>query len=282
MNQLVQIGNSQDANGDYLFSGFSSRTQPFVQTAGAVAYAGDQGQRVISVAPGETIATGDAGSAVFQQIPSGNGTFAVAANATNTGTLVAGATTVTNLSAWDGGTYSIQFTAPDTYQVLDSSNAVVSSGSYSGDAGTIAFKGVQIDLTGTPKTGDTYSVGPSTTRDVFATIKDIADALDTPVANGTDLAALNERINRALDNLDQASSRLLETQAGIGARMNVLDQQKTVNAGTAVQLKATLSGVQDIDYASAASRLSQQSISLQAAQQSFVKVQGLSLFNFLR
>ena len=49
----------------------------------------------------------------------------------------------------------------------------------------------------------------------------------------------------------------------------------------ALQLKETLSDVQDLDYAEAISRLNLQLVALQAAQQTFVRVQGLSLFNFL-
>jgi len=37
-----------------------------------------------------------------------------------------------------------------------------------------------------------------------------------------------------------------------------------------------------LDYAQAASRLNMQMTGLQAAQQSYVKVQGLSLFNYLK
>jgi flagellar hook-associated protein 3 FlgL len=43
-----------------------------------------------------------------------------------------------------------------------------------------------------------------------------------------------------------------------------------------------LSEVQDLDYAEAASRLNRELLSLEAAQQTFVRVQGLTLFNFLR
>jgi flagellar hook-associated protein 3 FlgL len=47
------------------------------------------------------------------------------------------------------------------------------------------------------------------------------------------------------------------------------------------QLELTRSTIEDLDYAEAASRLSQQSVTLQAAQQAFVRVQGLNLFNYL-
>jgi len=48
-----------------------------------------------------------------------------------------------------------------------------------------------------------------------------------------------------------------------------------------LQLEVTRSSIEDLDYAEAASRLSLESIVLQAAQQAFVKVQNLNLFNFL-
>jgi len=48
-----------------------------------------------------------------------------------------------------------------------------------------------------------------------------------------------------------------------------------------VQLKTTLSTTQDLDYAEAISRLELEQVGLQAAQQSFTRIQGLSLFNYL-
>ena len=43
-----------------------------------------------------------------------------------------------------------------------------------------------------------------------------------------------------------------------------------------------ITGEMSDDFAEAISRLEQQRISLQAAQQSFVRIQGLSLFDYLR
>jgi len=43
----------------------------------------------------------------------------------------------------------------------------------------------------------------------------------------------------------------------------------------------TRSTIEDLDYAEAASRLSQQSVTLQAAQQAFVRVQDLNLLNYI-
>jgi len=48
-----------------------------------------------------------------------------------------------------------------------------------------------------------------------------------------------------------------------------------------VQLSETLSGIQDVDYAEVISSLTQQLFGLEASQQAFARMQGLSLFRFL-
>lgn len=279
--QLVQLANTRDASGEYLFAGNATRTQPFVQGPGGVSYVGDQGQRAIAIASGQTLASGDPGSDVFQNIPAGNGYFSIAAAPGNTGTAVSGATTMSDAGQWDRGSYQIRFTAPNAYEVRDASNAVVASGSYtSGD--TIAFRGVQIGFTGTPAAGDSYAVSPSGSKDMFSTLADIADALEAPNFTAHDTAVMNERIGRAVQNLDQAGNRIVDVRARVGSRLNTADDQQKINGGVGVDLKALLSQVQDTDYASAVSSLNLQMTGLQAAQAAYVKVQGLSLFNFLK
>jgi flagellar hook-associated protein 3 FlgL len=281
LSQLVSLANTRDADGEYIFAGNATRTQPFVQSGGSVSYAGDQGQRSIAIAPGQTIATGDPGSDVFQNIPNGNGTFAVSASPANTGTAVSGATSVTDLSAWDGGAYQIRFTALDAYEVVDAANAVVASGSYaSGDA--ISFRGVSVGFSGTPAAGDSYGVAPSTSKDIFSTLSDIAAALEAPNFTPHDASLVSEQLGRSIENLDRASDRIVDVRARIGARLNTTDDQSNLNAGVGVDLKSALSKVQDTDYASAVSTLNLQMTGLQAAQAAYVKVQGLTLFDFLK
>jgi len=46
-------------------------------------------------------------------------------------------------------------------------------------------------------------------------------------------------------------------------------------------LQENRSTLEDLDYAEAVSRFERQLLALQASQQSFVKIEGLSLFNYL-
>ena len=64
---------------------------------------------------------------------------------------------------------------------------------------------------------------------------------------------------------------------GIGRAEIQVDTNEAFN----YQLKETLSGLQDLDYAEAISRLNIQMLALQAAQQTFAKTQTMSLFNYL-
>jgi flagellar hook-associated protein 3 FlgL len=74
---------------------------------------------------------------------------------------------------------------------------------------------------------------------------------------------------------------VLEIRAGVGARLNAIDSEKAVNEDFSVHLSEALSKVKDVDLVEAISLLNEQLAGLQAAQQSFVRVQNLSLFNFL-
>lgn len=279
--QLVALGNTKDGQGEYIFSGSRTTTQPFTIDGTTVSYGGDQSQRMVAAAPGLQVATGDSGSDVFMAIRGGNGTFVASAGATNTGTAVIGATSVTDASAWDGGNYTVNFTSPTTYEIHDAADptgTALSTGTYTGTSGTINFKGAQLNVTGTPAAGDSFAVGPSSSQDVFSTIAGIISAFEAPGGG----AAMNNQVNAQLQNLDQAATSFLDTRTKIGARMNTLDQQTDIGSDTKLQYDTTLSNLQDLDYASAASKFTQQQTALEASQQAFVKMQNLSLFNYLK
>ena len=84
-----------------------------------------------------------------------------------------------------------------------------------------------------------------------------------------------------IKNLDNALEKVINTRASIGLRLNEIDSLQAAGDNVSLQLKSTLSQLQDTDYNKAASELAQQNLMLQAAQQSFVKVTNLSLFNYL-
>jgi flagellar hook-associated protein 1 FlgK len=87
------------------------------------------------------------------------------AAAANTGTGAASASVVTNPSTWVPGTYKISFTSATQYQVTDSTNAVIGTGTYTSGT-SITFNGASVTLTGAPATGDTFNVGAASSANV--------------------------------------------------------------------------------------------------------------------
>lgn len=279
---LVAIGNTTDVDGRHLFGGFAERTTPFtIDATGAVTYNGDQGQRQVQISETRFVITGDSGAEIFQRIRTGNGTFALATGGANTGTGVLGAGTVTDPAAYVADDYTINFLTPTTYEVRDGANTVVTTGTYAPPEQSLAFRGMDIELDGAPAAGDTFSVVPSAQRDVFAIVNDVIAALEVPMISSASRASVNSALGQRLVDLDNALAHVIDARAEIGARVRAVDQEETLGLEFNGYLSEALSQVRDLDYAEALSLLSQQMFGLEAAQQSYARTQGLSLFKFL-
>lgn len=183
LDSLLQTSNSKDANGEYLFSGFKTDTEPFSDAgSGNFVYAGDQGQRSLQVGPKRQIVTGDAGDDIFLKVDDGA-----------------------------GGVSSM-----------------------------------------------------------FQAVYDFATDLDA-----------NSSSTSTITRMDSALESVMNTRAAVGSRMNMLDNQRNANDGFSLVLQENRASLEDLDYAEAVSRFEQQMLALQASQQTFVKIEGLSLFNYL-
>lgn len=279
---LLALANSTDVDGRFLFGGYNETTQPFSSSHGAaVVYNGDQGQRTLQVGDSRFVAINDSGAKVFQAIPGGNGTFALATSATNTGSATLGAGTVVDAAAWVADTYTISFDTATTFEVRDGANALVASGSFTPPQQSIAFRGIDVPIDGAPAAGDSFTVTPSASRDVFTTLDDTIGALTAPAGSVAGRAQLHSNIGQRLVDLDAAIAHMIDMRAEIGARVRALDQEEALGADYAVHLTSTLSSVRDLDYAAAISKLSQEMFGLEAAQRAFARTEELSLFRYL-
>ncbi|MGB0466189.1 MAG: flagellar hook-associated protein FlgL [Pontibacterium sp.] len=110
----------------------------------------------------------------------------------------------------------------------------------------------------------------------------LATVLETPVADESAREAMNTAMAKALDQLSAVAERNLEARTAIGSRINSLENTQTSNEDFKLYTQTTLSGIEDVDFARAVSELTLEEAVLQAAQATFVKIQELSLFNFIR
>lgn len=283
--QLQATANTQNAQGQFLFAGFSSSTQPFARGAtGAMTYLGDSGTTSVAINGGTSVQTGDPGSSVFMNIPGGNGTFTTAPG-TNTGTGVIDGGTVQNAAAFQPPqAYTITFTSPTTYSVAATATplTVLATGTYnSTNGGEISFNGVEVGITGAPATNDTFTVTPSTKTSVFDTLDNLVSSLNNAGSSSVARAQLASSLGASLQNVDQALNQVSNVSASVGARINLVSSvANTVNTNSTT-VSEQVSDISDLDFAKASAQYSQQLVALQAAEQSYAAVNGLSLFHFL-
>ena len=100
-------------------------------------------------------------------------------------------------------------------------------------------------------------------------------------AEPNNIGVFHDSMANVLNNLDRNLNNINDIRARVGARLNSTEDQANINDSSLLQVRETLSEIQDLDFAEAVSQLEQQRISLEAAQQSFIRIQSLSLFNFL-
>lgn len=284
LEQLQDIANRKDGNGEYLFAGFSTLTQPFAGAAsGNVVYSGDQGARLLQVGPTQRVADSHSGFDVFVNIAQGNGTFFTSATSTNTGSARISVGSVTDPTQWDPDNYTLTFTTATDWEITDTATPanVVASGTYnSGD--TIAFNGVQVVVSGEPAVGDSFHIDQSRSESVFDTLDRIVDILRAPANSATANAQLSTTLDRSLQQIDQASDHFLGIRGQVGARLSSLDTADAAREDLNIDIDSALSDLRDLDYAEALARMNQQLVGLQAAQLSYSKISQLSLFNYLR
>jgi flagellar hook-associated protein 3 FlgL len=281
--QLLALANSRDQSGNYLFAGFRSDSPPFSITSTGTQYLGDDGQRSIQIAADAQIITHDPGNRIFMAIPGGNGSFVTNFPSTNTGSLLVGATSSTSTALTE--TLRVDFTQataddPVTYEIFDSGGASLATGQYQENM-ILQIQGHSLELSGTPENGDYLELEPPVPADLFSRISAIAERLEQPVNGAVDSNLLSNDLARALESLDEASSHLSGIRSELGSRLQMLDTQRQVNEDFDLFLAEQVSAVTDLDYTEAISRLNLQLVGLEAAQQAYVKVQGLSLFNYI-
>jgi flagellar hook-associated protein 3 FlgL len=145
---------------------------------------------------------------------------------------------------------------------------------YSGDAGTrtlqiSATRQVQDRQNGFDVFMD-IDTGIGGKRNLFETISGIIASLEADTPDDT-----------YLDDLNLVQDHIADKRTQGGARLNSIEEQQSINADFVLALQTSLSQTEDLDLAEAVSRFEQELVALQAAQQTFNMVQGLSLFNYL-
>lgn len=118
-------------------------------------------------------------------------------------------------------------------------------------------------------------------NDVFATLNDIVNLLNTPITDATTQAAFSSGLANAINKMQTAVDNVMNVRADVGSKLNELDNLDISGQDRDLQYAKSLSDIQDLDYADALSEFSKNQTIMEAAQKSFSSTAQLSLFDFI-
>jgi flagellar hook-associated protein 3 FlgL len=283
--RLLELANSRDQAGNYLFAGSKLTTQPFADDPAGALYYGDQGVRSTQVSPSRTLTTGANGAELFLRVKTGNGIFTTQAAGTNTGTGVVDQGSVFDPSALTLDSFQIVFAvagSTTTYDVVNTTTATtVSSGNAFVSGTSIQIAGKQVAITGSPANGDTFSVTPSANQNVFTTLNQAIATLERPVSTLAYQARFSNEIAGAMASIDQAIEQALVVRSQMGSNLREITSLEESTNGLQNALQAELSGLVDLDYAQAISEFARQQQALEAARDSYARTMQRTLFDII-
>tara|TARA_R110002167_G_scaffold31464_20_gene103310 strand:- start:2542 stop:3765 length:1224 start_codon:yes stop_codon:yes gene_type:complete len=288
--QVFDLMNTRNAGGDYIFAGYQSESPAFElnqsATGNKYTFAGDSGASEIKISNTVTIQANNSGKDVFENVLARlNSTI------TSSSGVTSASSSVTQQSTYDkfhSANYDAVNAANNAYQVtvlagnqvqvtqVASGNIIDTIDFSSGVPFT--FKGITFDIEGA--VGDTvnFRLDPPNKANIAETLNNFVIALRD---ENLDSGGYDEALNNALVGSDNALSNVADAMSAIGGRLNVSQSVYEANLDLEITVKAARSNIEDVDYAVAVSELSKQETALQAAQATFSRVTGTSLFDYI-
>ncbi|MBL0627283.1 flagellar hook-associated protein FlgL [Aeromonas jandaei] len=283
--QMFDLMNSKNSQGEYIFGGNQSKTQPYVRdTNGKFIYQGDTGQREIQVSPTVKIAANDSGQDLFEIVATRR---TASAGTANIKVGIADQGNFDNFfqanynSALASNDYTVSTTIgpPDTYQIKDSGGATLQTGNYT--PGTkIPFNGLELTLDlPAGGTAQQFSLNPPKNDNILNGMSDFINALRDPTVSAdtfqSKVANVTVHMKNARLNIDHGLGEL-------GGRMNSLEQVMNSNEGLSTLNTEARAKVSEADLYDVISILAKEDSALSASQLSFSKISRLTLFDYIR
>jgi flagellar hook-associated protein 3 FlgL len=232
--QMFDLMNSKNSQGEFIFGGNQSKTQPFIKDAsGNYVFQGDTGQRNIQVSPTVQIAANDSGFNLFERVATRRTSSAGSANIQ---VRVADQGNFDNFHRinFDPALASNQYTvttaagAPDTYEIRDSGGALLQSGDYVA-GNQIPFNGLELTLD-LPAGGaaQNFVLDSPQNNNILDGMSDFITALRDPTMSADDFQV---KVADATAHMKNARLNVDKGLGEIGGRLNSLEQVLGSNEG---------------------------------------------------
>lgn len=277
--QLLAVANRGDGAGNFLFAGQGTTVAPFLDGPGGVSYQAVAGEQRTDATTNLPLSLD--GRAMWLQARSGNGVFETSAAAGVTGAWIDNGQVV-DPSAVTGSTYTLQFTAGaggTTYAVLkDGLPTAVTAAPYSSGQ-NIVVDGMSVKVSGTPASGDSFTIAPSSSS------LSVFDVLDRAVVELDTAGRTNAQIQQAntnnLRDIDATMGYLQRARAVAGEALARVDNETGRLDGQKLAAQVERSAAEDLDMVEAISTFQNQQTGYDAALKSYSMVQRMTLFQYL-
>lgn len=299
--QLFDLMNTQNAEGEYIFSGAEADTPAIsITTDGNYVCDADGSTRSVQVSPNVTVQVTESALNIFQNCSLA---YSCSLNETNS------TYDLTTIESWEISDYddfnslfedlyssandattnyiTIEITAstdieneePRTFVVYDANGNVIDQGEITED-GELTFQGItlnvgtDLDLEGTIQ----LDLDDPEKDNILNVLNDVIDALTdetlTEQERGKILAAAQISVQNAMEQYDSYRGK-------IGARANTVESMLDTNDALSLIKQESLAQITEVDTYEAISDMVQIQYALQAAQQTYMYVMGTSLFDYI-
>ncbi|MCH1920595.1 flagellar hook-associated protein FlgL [Shewanella sp. A3A] len=284
LDQLVALANYKDEYGSYLFAGTLTNAIPFsFASSGNIVYSGNDETRQALVASGVAIDTNVPGATAFMNTPNAMGDFSVNYSASQTGDYVVNSAEITDNAAYVAGDYTLNFIDDGNggldYEVLDAGGTQVATGTGFDPENPISFNGITISIDGEPNAGDSLTITPQNTTNIFDTIQQAINLL----SNGGELdtPAGEAQLAQLLNNFDSSVEKMRDARSVAGNALSNLDNITSTHQNLKLANSSAQSTLEDLDFADAISEFQKQQVALNASSQLFGRLSSFSLFDYI-
>ncbi len=307
--EILSLANAQDSNGSFLFSGYKTNTIPFEKDlTGKINYKGDRGIASLSISESRVMETTLDGGTLFQAVkgPSGDNVsifqmledISYSIRTASGGVDSVKSTGVAELTFENKnpGTWTFDLTgnlgtATITAEITGEDPAEIVRQINLGNTGVVATimdDGKTIKLTDSvngPMEINNLSVhGIETAQKDPTSFFNVqpTDGFGNKIGGVQKLYDNDQLPSKQLDNVAFTQVHIANNRGEIGARTNSLERQVELLANRRLGVEKDVSDLKDADLAELVTNLQSMLTSMQASQQSFVKISQLNLFDYLR
>lgn len=301
---LKTVANARDTMGLPLFAGFGS-AEPFAEGPQGVVYRGDGGRPTLRMSETATLATGLNGAEVFMSVPTDNdgtrslfdmvddliATLSLPLQPSRPDHRVPNQGLFTPAATRDPVNLTFTLTGPDgsatiSAEVMRGTPAVLRDAVNAATPGTgitarIADDGESLIFESRGDITVSNFIQPTAGRQPVASFVALDDAF---VPNAVGVVLRTERMSSShmVGLFGDAVSHAAAQRAEVGALGRLAEDHAGVLADRKLRMDQSIANLQDLDVAAAITKLQQLLLTEQASQQTFVKINGSSLFDYMR